>query len=172
MNQKFVKSLVKQSREFLSLAKVTKNDDFTKDMYLKASVAFSWFGLEGFVNLFFDDFIAISDSLELHEVAFLKESKIEFDQGNFEIKGNKYNSTKDKILFLLLRFGNYKVDKSSKLWQRLNQLEDIRNLLVHPKRNKQNIKQFQIKHAQDALDTIIEIIKLMYKKINKKDIIL
>ncbi|MEK7570129.1 MAG: hypothetical protein AAB515_01650 [Patescibacteria group bacterium] len=156
--------LVKGAETLLSQG-VAEKDAFLKDLYFKSSIAFSWFGLEGFISLAFSDFISLK-SLELHERAFLSEQKLEYSNGNFVISGTKYLPTRDKLIFLLKRFGNYNINNEDLLWANLRNVEDWRNSLVHPK--AQQSAAITKKHAQISLDTIKSVISLVYKKVYKK----
>ena len=160
-----IKSLVKEANTFLVQAKIEK-DPFLKDMYTKASLAFSWFGLEGFANNSLSDFIYLKN-LQLHERSLIEEKKIEFLKGEFLLKGKKYYPTRDKISFLLKRFGNYDFEKST-LWVKMRNFEDWRDSLVHPKPFG-NIS-LTIKQATSALELTKIIIELVYKKVYKKTV--
>jgi len=168
MKISFAKLLLKESQEFLKLAKFEKSDKFLREMYIKASIAFAWFGLEGVINLITSDFLVLKN-LPLHEKAFIEEKNIEFQEGEFKINGKRYRSTKDKLLYLLKNFGNYNMSQKGILWNKLNNLEEMRNALVHPK-GSPSIKKFKEKNAEEGLKTVISIIEILYKKIYKKDI--
>ena len=166
MKARSIKFLVREAEEFLSIALAEKHTPLLREMHLKATIAFAWFGLEGFVNLASSDFLSLK-SLEKHERAFLEEKAVEFEHGNFLIRGSRKYPTRDKIVFLLARFGNYDLKTADPLWTKLRNLQGWRDSLVHPKENR-SISTFSTKHASDAIDITKSIIRLVYKKVYRK----
>lgn len=167
MNSKFVKSLFKESGEFIAKAE-QERDVLYKEMFIKSAIAFSWFGLEGIVNFIISDFEG-NKKLELHERAFLEEKSVSFKNGIFSLGGNRYYSTTDKILFALKRFGNYEIDRKGSQWSNLCSLEQLRHAIVHPKTSRSS-SGLNLKNAKKGLITAKNIVKLLYKKIYKKNL--
>lgn len=167
MKARSIKLLIREADQFLSDAKVEK-DPFLKSMYIKASIAFSWFGLEGTINLILSDFILLKN-VQLLEKAFMEEKNIEYNDGDFSLGGRRYHTTQEKLLFLLRRFGNYQIKKSDKIWIKLRNLKEWRDALVHPKEDN-SISTFTANNAEIAIDTSRSLIKLLYNKIYKKTV--
>lgn len=165
MKVRAIKTLIREADAFLVNAK-GENDEFLRAMYIKSAIAFSWFGLEGFVNIALSDFLSIK-SLKIHERAFIQEQNLRFNEGEFIIGGNKYYSTEDKLFFFLKRFGNYKINKNSAIWNQFQKLEEWRHALVHPKEGR-SVAVFTIKHATEALAVAKTLISLVYKRVYKK----
>ena len=60
------------------------------------------------------------------------------DMGKFKLGQTEYKKLEEKILFLITKFGN--LNKSCKgdfIWQSFEDLRDTRNIILHPKRNKE-----------------------------------
>lgn len=169
---KFVKDLINDSKYFLDQAKES-NEEKMKLRYIRAVITTIWSALEGWINCVSSDFVLLPEKkLQLHEKAFLSEKKFELTKkGEFKItKRDQYNTIEDKILFLLKRFGNYEINKNSKLWNNFKITKKLRNGLVHPKLGKIETKNLTIKNAEIAINSVIDMLKLLTKKIYKKDL--
>lgn len=163
----FVKELILDSRYFLEKAKDT-NDNKIKNRYIKAVITTIWAALEGWINCVSSDFVLLSEEkLHLHERAFLKEKQIALNKkGKFEITNrDKYNSTEDKLLFLLYTFGNYEIDKNTKFWSDFKKIKKLRDGLIHPKEGKVDMKSITIKNAETAINSVVEVLILLTQKI-------
>lgn len=123
---------------------------------------------EGWINKTCDDFASTSQSLSLSEVSFLIEKKVEIKNGEFVIsKIDKYETTENKLEFLLRKFSNYKIDKSRIHWQNYRLSKKVRDSIMHPKKNRNS--KISIRNAQTNLDTLKYFLELLSKKLyNKK----
>ena len=169
---KFVKDLINDSKYFLDKAKEII-DKKNKLRYIKAVITTIWSALEGWINCVSSDFVLLPETkLQLHEKAFLLEKKFELTKrGEFKItEQDQYNSIEDKILFLLKRFGNYEINKNSKLWNDFKITKKLRDALVHPKSERIETKNLTIKNAEISIDSVIEILKLLTVKIYRRNL--
>jgi len=102
--------------------------------------------LESFINNMMSDFTELpSGLLTPHEQGFLAERAVEFadsggNAGKFEITNRqRYHSLEHKIMFLVARFSQDRVDKGSTLWQKFQKMKDIRDFLTHPRKDTTTI---------------------------------
>lgn len=168
----FVKDLISDSKYFLDQAKDNKKE-IIKLRYIRAVITTIWSALEGWINCVSSDFVLLpEEKLKLYEKAFLLEKKLLLtEKGEFKITNqDQYNRIQDKILYLLKRFGNYEVDKGSKLWNNFKTTKKLRDGLTHPKSELLETKSLTIKNAEVAIDSVVEMLKLLTKKIYKKQL--
>ncbi len=132
-----------------------------------ASILLSFIAIESIVNNMMTDFSLLgSDMFTVHELGFLKEKSVQFQNsgehsGEFIITNrSEYRSLEDKILFLIKKIGGKpNVDKGSTLWQQFQQTKQIRDSLSHPREDTTQTPTPQ--DAKLALDTSKEVIKLI-----------
>jgi hypothetical protein len=114
------------------------------DLYLIPCVILAWSSIESFVNNRLDEFDSLPQGLfDLHEKAFLTEKLLTFQNsgehaGQFTIKGSAFRKLSDKILFLIAKCGGT-VNKGESPWQEFEDLKEIRDTLIHPRRGKQMV---------------------------------
>src|SRR5687768_12455276 len=123
---------------------------------LVPAVLLCWIAIEALVNSIVDDFNSLpEDMFELHERAFMLEKRLILvdkgpDLGKFILDNrSEYRRLEERIFFLIRKFGkedsNY---KGTTLWQEFEELKDVRNKLVHPRRDDeinltvQNVSQY------------------------------
>ena len=103
----------------------------------------AWTAIESFVNNRLDDYgVLPEDVFELHERAFLLEKRLRFvdrgsDIGCFVLEGAEYHRLEDKIFFLIAKFssrGAHNI-RGQSLWQNFEEFKDVRNGLMHPRRD-------------------------------------
>jgi hypothetical protein len=113
-----------------------------------------------------EDFASLPpDLFTVHERAFLEERCVQFassgaNAGTFElINRPEYRRLEDKILFLIAKFSNIRVDKGSGIWQRFEQSKTIRDRLTHPR--KKTDLPLSAQDAKNAIEVAKEIIQLV-----------
>lgn len=142
---------------------------------LISSILLAWISIESFVNNMIDDFNSLPGELfSLHERAFLLEREIVLidtgtEVGTFGLGKVKYSNIEDKILFLLRKFSLVeKSFKGKRLWQRFEELKELRNKIVHPRKSVElNI---DVKVAEEATTTAKDIIKRISLEVWKKSV--
>lgn len=141
--------------------------------YLIGSILTSWISLESFVNSMMQDYANLPlDILSVHERAFLGERQVQFnragkDAGTFTIgSSQEFKRIEDKVLFLLAKFGDGKVDKGGTLWQKFEKVKSKRNALTHYRRG--NDTEVTVKDSREAIDLVKEVIEFLSKKVWKK----
>lgn len=156
----FVFELFDDSRYFLSQSKLTKRNE----TYLRASILTAWAGFEGWVNKTCLDFDSTLKDLTLLEHSFLQEKKIEFKKGHFELtNADKYESTENKLEFLITTIARSNLDKATKSWSDFQNVKGFRDAIVHPKLGRK-IK-FTINEAELTIDTLAHYLNLLSKKL-------
>lgn len=145
-----------------------QKDEKQKLMYSRAVIIASYSAFEGWINYLASSFADHNAHVEItqYEKAFLLEKKIEInDNGDIQItRQDKYENTCKKLQFILKRFGNYDIKRDNpQLWSDLKNIEEIRNLLVHPKKTKD--KKIDLKDAEFCLKTITKVIEILKQKI-------
>ena len=164
------------ARKYLSLAEdaIQRKEDV--EWLLIPAIILAWSAIESFVNNRCDDLNSLpSDMFELHERSFLLEKYLRFvdsgkDIGKFILEGNKYQTIENKIFFLLSKLGAKDATKlkGGTLWQRFEVFKDIRDGLVHPRRDKEiNLNPHDI---ENYIETAQELIQLISVQIWKKNI--
>lgn len=136
----------------------------------------SWSAIESFVNNMLDDFASLpEDIFELHEKAFLLEKRLCFvdhgkNIGQFEIVGREYRKLDNKIFFLLAKCEGQdtKNVKGATLWQEFKDFKDMRDVLVHPRRDKELT--ITIEKVESFIKTSKSIIQLISKNVWKKEV--
>lgn len=112
---------------------------------------------------------------QIHELAFLQEMEVQFiDRGDrygeFELKGRRYRRLEEKILFLLAKSGKNigGNPKGTTLWQNLEKSGQLRDQLVHLKR--ENDIELSSDVVSQVLETSREIIRILAKAIWNKSL--
>jgi hypothetical protein len=170
---KIVRELLRDGAMFVELSKSAKREGNVRleKCYGRAAIFASWSALEGWVNYACSDFSKLSrDKMTLWEQAFLKERRVEIDKnGEFRISSQAdFHPTSFKLCFLFRRFGGYRVrEENEKLWSDFKEIENLRNLLVHPSSEKQELK-VDANTAEKAMDTTKTLVMLLKDKIYHK----
>jgi len=133
------------AERYLSDAEQHYRNGGNVDWLLMPATILAWSSIEAFINNMLDDFGALPDGIfDLHERAFLLEKRIRFEDrgeqiGQFLLEGVEYRRLEDKILFLVAKFGDRRARnlKGETLWQNFQQFKDVRDALVHPRRDKE-----------------------------------
>jgi hypothetical protein len=101
--------------------------------------------------------------LNVFEKGFLTEKRIEFKNGAFHPTSSiKYESTENKMEFLIVRFGGRAIDKSKRNWMDFKKVKRIRDSIVHPKNEtKQTI-------TLDDVDLTIKTLAYYRELMSKK----
>ena len=106
-------------------------------------------------------------NLSIHEKSFLIEKKVELKSGKFSISNrDNYESTENKIEFLMSTIANHTFDKSTKQWQDFQEAKKYRDSLVHPKLGRAN--GIDIDKAEKTLKTLVHFLNLISLKLYKK----
>ena len=165
---------IRFARKCLDLAdeKIEKEED--AEWLLIPATIMAWSAMESFVNNRCDDLNSLpKDIFEQHERAFLREQHLRFQDtgnniGHFELEGKEYQALENKILFLMAKMGSKDVTtiKGQKLWQRFMSFKEIRNGLVHPRRDTD--KELTATIVCECIDTAQDIIQVLSEKIWKK----
>ncbi|HEY5124580.1 MAG TPA: hypothetical protein VIK14_12675 [Ignavibacteria bacterium] len=165
----FIFDLFEDSKFFLNLANINVANIELTDRYSRASVLLAWAAFEGWINKTCSDFEATSQTVSVFEKGFLLEKKIEIKNGEFVLNNtDKYQSTENKIEFLLKKFACYKIDKSTVHWNSFKLSKELRDFIIHPKKNR--IIKISIDEADKNLKTLQYFIKLLSKKLYHKDL--
>jgi len=133
---------------------------------LMPSILLSWIAVEFFINNMLDDFSSLpEDMFQLHERAFLLEKKLTFinqgeNIGEFVLDQTEYRRLEDKIFFLIAKFSVKKDNfKGDTLWQNFEKFKDVRNKIMHPR--KEIDLQVTIESAKKYLANAKDIIKFV-----------
>ena len=70
------------------------------------------------------------------------------------------------MLFLIAKFGNEKIDKGGKLWQKFEKVKKKRNTLSHYR--KDSDIELTSQDSQEAMELVKELIEFLSKQIWKK----
>ena len=163
----FIFTLFEDSKSFLMNAKSKCDDPELSERYARASVLVAWAGFEGWLHKTCYDFAESSLDLSVFERGFLLEKKIELKNGQFVIQNAvKYESSENKLEFLLTRFANYNIDKQSLHWKDFKECKDLRDSVIHPKKNRK--LKVNINDAEKNLKTLQYYLNLLSKKLYKK----
>jgi hypothetical protein len=166
-------------REYLSYSdkyiQLAEDETVDKLKYLIPSILLSWVAIESFINNIMDDFSSLpKDMFELHERSLLMEKKVVFvdhgnDMGKFKLCQTEYKKLEEKILFLITKFGNLnKSCKGDLIWQNFKDLRDTRNMILHPKRNKE--LELSVQKAYKYLEISKNIIQFVSTNVWRKKI--
>ncbi len=169
-------------RDYLDFAENLRDESEEADSerkenaYLIGSILLSWMAIESLVNNMMQDFVSLpKGTFTTHEIGFLQEKHVRFENsggnlGSFVIeKTDEFRRLEDKVLFLIVKFGGAKkVDKGSRLWQKFKESKRIRDMLSHPRRDKDVIVKRE--HSIQAIETAREIMNLLSKAVWKKAI--
>lgn len=144
--------------------------------FLIPACILAWSAIESFVNNMLDDFASLDPgTFDLHERSFLLEKRLLFvnhgeDIGQFILEGKEYRKLEDKIFFLIAKCGgrDLKNVKGETLWQQFEYFKEIRDSLVHPRRDK------EISLKNEMVEVFIEtskwIIKLISRNVWEKEV--
>jgi len=168
-------------REYLEYAERclgnADNYDSNSKWFLIPACILAWSAMESFVNNMLDDFASLNqNTFDLHERAFLLEQRLRFVNegesiGQFILEGKDYRKLEDKIFFLIAKCSGtgLKDVKGKTLWQKFESFKDVRDCLVHPRRNKDILL---IKEdIEEFIETSKSIIKLISKNVWKREVI-
>ncbi len=166
---RYYRELVEDAQWFYDQAGAAQGC-LNQERFSTASILFSFMALESFINNMMSDFTALpSGLLTPHEQGFLSERVVEVadsgvNAGKFEITTKRrYQSLEYKIMFLVARFSGDTVDKGSNLWQKFQQMKDIRDLLTHPRKDTTNTT--LPVDAEEAIGVAKDIIQLVSQKV-------
>lgn len=165
----FIFTLFEDSKSFLNSAKVSVANSELTGRYSRASVLVAWAAFEGWINKTCSDFADTSQNLSISEKGFLLEKKVEIKSGKFIVcNSDKYESTENKVAFLLNQFANCRIDKSTVHWQNFKLSKELRDSIIHPKKDR--ILKLSTKEAELNLKTLQYFIKLLSKKLYHKEL--
>jgi hypothetical protein len=158
--------------KYLNLAKEENTTRNGADWLLIPATVLAWSAIEAFINNMFDDFTKLPDDMfELHERAFLQETRVRFvdtgeKHGFFELDGAEYRRLEDKIAFLIAKFSsNERIEKGNGLWQDFARFKQTRDNLVHPRRSRDTL--LTISEVAQHIDTAKSIIQYVSKHVWK-----
>ena len=168
-------------REYLEYAERclenADNDDPNSKWFLIPACILAWSAMESFVNNMLDDFASLNqETFDLHERAFLLEQRLTFVNegksiGQFILEGKEYRKLEDKIFFLIAKCGGVglKNVKGKTLWQKFENFKDVRDSLVHPRRDKD--VHLTEKNIAEFIETSKLIIQLISKNVWKTEVV-
>jgi hypothetical protein len=88
--------------------------------------------------------------------------------GQFELtNSDKYESIENKMEYLLRRFANYTLDKSTKSWQNFVQAKIIRDSIAHPKEGRETV--YSLSDGILTINTLRQFLNLLSKKIYRSN---
>ena|SRR3989339_300743 len=173
MHSDFRKYL-RYANKYLALAEdaIQRHEDI--EWLLIPAIILAWSAIESFVNNRCGDLNTLPhDMFELHERAFLLEKRLRFvdsgaNIGKFVLEGQEYQALENKIFFLLSKLGSKNATKlkGETLWGRFQALKEVRDRLVHPRRDRQQdlIPEDVRNHIETAKELIQEISQRIWKK--------
>jgi hypothetical protein len=150
--------LLEQSKRFLEKASMATNPD-SISAFCHASLLLGFSSLEAHMNALSDDLILRPD-LGILEQSILKEREFIQDNGRFTLTNKlKMYRLEDRLMFMFVNFSTGVIPKSLPWWNVLQEGIDLRNRLVHPK------KDMQLKHVEVAkvVGAILACLDALYK---------
>lgn len=164
------RELIRFAENQIELAE--NGDSGNANLYVVPAIILSWIAVEAFMNNMLDDFADLpEDIFPLHEVAFMKERRIDFNSegqnvGTFTINDKRpdYRILEEKISFLLAKFGSAPNYRGDSLWQKFSRFRQVRNRLVHP-RQSSGLDMPTIDESKEYVETAQEIIKFVSKHV-------
>lgn len=173
MTESYIKTLNTSSKYFIELAKVEGKETKRKSFSLSVMIN-SWVLLEAYTNYLSD--ILSKAKIESHEKALLVDKELKLNEEGVFVENRSHSPTLKRILFILRKFSDVDVDKfrQTDIWREIQNCEQIRNDLVHPKSMTRRYVEHQItiKKAEKFRSDVILFIKFVNKKVLHKDIIL
>lgn len=154
----FFAELIEESKVFLEYAKKT-SDVFSERAFLHSSMLLSMSALEAGVNSIIED-ILIEPYLEtfsIHEQGLLLEKEVRFKSGRFVLSNSlKISRLLDRIDFILEKYSkpSKRTEDFEKWYGILKQNIDIRNRLVHPKKNVT----LSISQVENTILSVLEVL--------------
>ncbi len=160
-------NLINDSNYFLLEAeKLDAKNISKKERLIRASILTAWAGFEGWINKTAFDFAQSMSHLSEVERGVLMEKRVELKNGKFLLTNNdKYESTENKMEFLVTTVAGRVFDKSNKYWKDFKEIKKIRDSIVHPKMNHRT--SFNETHARMTISTLRYYQKLLSKKLYK-----
>lgn len=160
-----VYDLIEDSTYFLHEAeKLDRPNVQQKERLIRASILAAWAGFEGWINKTASDFATSMKGLQDLERAFLIEKRVELKSGQFTISNSdKYESTENKMEFLIVTLAGKKLDKSDKYWVDFGRAKKVRDSIVHPKVDHRVT--FTIDDARLTFGTLEYYRKLLSKRL-------
>lgn len=167
-------------REYLDYAErcidQVGEDDGISDWFFIPACILAWSSIESFVNNMLDDFASLDPNLfQLHERSFLLEERLKFinegkDIGKFILEGKEYRKLEDKIFFLIAKCSGPDLEtvKGRSLWQKFENFKDVRDSLVHPRRDK--AVDLNKEMVEEFIETSKHVIQLISKNVWKKEV--
>ena len=163
----FIWALFEDVDHFLREADKNQNDLMSQQRHLRVSILCAWGAFEGWINKTCSDFATTDSSLAPCELGFLLERRVRLEKGEFYVSNSdKYESTEAKLEFLLRRFGQTKLNKSTVQWERYQAAKHMRDSIVHPKNNRP--MKLEVADVKQAVKALKDYINLMSNKIYKR----
>jgi len=163
----FIFTLFDDSKSFLMSAKTNSIDLELSEKLSRASVLVAWAGFEGWINKTCYDFAESSSDLSVFEKGFLLEKRVEIKNGQFVLQNSdKYETSENKLEFLLKRFANHNLDKQSSHWQNFRESKSLRDSIIHPKKDRK--LKVVINDAEKNLKVLQYYLNLLSKKLYRR----
>ncbi len=170
------RNYLKYAKKHLLQAEEAIQRNENPESFLIPSVILAWSAIELFVNNRCSDLNSLPDDMfQMHEKAFLLEKRLYFENkgakiGKFILQGTEYQTLENKIFFLLSKLGTRDATrlKGGVLWEKFEEFKNLRDSLVHPRREKQ--VELTTDKVSQHIDTAKELIKEISKRIWKKSI--
>ena len=164
------REILQDAQWFYDQAASAQKSRIIQGRFSIASILVSFMALESFINNMMSDFTALpSGLLTPHEQGFLAERVVELadsggNAGKFEVTNRqRYQSLEHKIMFLVARFSQDKVNKGSTLWQKFQKMKEVRDILTHPR--KDITRAPSPIDAEEAIEVAKDIIQLVSQKV-------
>lgn len=135
--------------------------------YYRVSIFCAMSAIEAFVNSISEGF-KLSSTLEVHEIHYLLDQTLTMSNGVFKERIENHGID-EKLKFLLKKFSpSYEIDKEPS-WVWFMEFRKIRNNLIHPKSDDDEITVEQYKEIiKKGLNSIIDIINVLCNGLYKK----
>jgi len=164
---------LRHAEKQLSMAEDAIEHKEDTERFLIPAIILAWSAVESFVNSRCDDLNSLpSDMFEMHERAFLSEKHLRFadngtNLGRFVLEGHEYQPLENKMFFLLAKLGSQDTSnfKGGALWQKFRNFKEVRDSLVHPRRDTE--KEFSPQDVRAYIDTAKELIQVISERIWK-----
>jgi hypothetical protein len=145
-----------------------RKEDRAARRYFRASVFYLAGANEAFVNYIAESFEK-ADSLSRHEIAFLNDRDIVFDQEKGILRERiAFHRLEDKLRFLIRRFAeDFNFQSSS--WSRLMAFKDFRDSLVHPRKaeDETTLEEYE-KRISSGVSGIVDVMNSVSQAIFKR----
>lgn len=153
--------LFEEAKRFLEIANTKAGDLAARDAYAHAALLLGFSSLEAHLNAVAAE-LAIRPSLDALDVSILIEREIKLDEGRFQTTQKlKMYRLEDRLSYILANHSPYgtKSPTTSLWWSNLKTGIELRNQLVHPKKEVQ----VSTTAVATALTAILDCLNDLYR---------